>query len=91
METNIKSIIPLAAADGVDLSTALGCAVGADGALGGNFGVVTVEGADKVSVAALQATAAFAARTLLRIANDEQWPRMQRSKAEVARWKRENR
>lgn len=46
---------------------------------------------DKVPVAALQETAAFAACALLYIANDEQWPNMQRSKAEVARWKRENR
>ena len=36
-----------------------------------------------------EATAAFAARALLRIANDANWPDMQRSKAEVARWKRE--
>ncbi len=46
---------------------------------------------DKIRVDALQDTAAFAARALLHIANDEQWPNMQRSKAEVARWKRENR
>ena len=55
METNLKSIVPLDTASGVDLSAKLGCAVGVDSSgnatLGGNFGVVVVEGASRVSVA----------------------------------------
>lgn len=42
MEANEKAIIPLDAADGVDFGGALGCAVGFDGALGGNAGVLIV-------------------------------------------------
>lgn len=42
METNLKAIVPLDAATGVDFSAALGCAVGADGALGGDYGVLVV-------------------------------------------------
>jgi hypothetical protein len=42
METNLKAIVPLNAATGVDFSAALGCAVGADGALGGDYGVLVV-------------------------------------------------
>jgi len=56
-----------------------------------HFYHMAADTADKVSLGALQETAAFAARVLLRIANDDAWPGMQRSKAEVARWKRENR
>ncbi len=42
MEANLKAIIPLDADTGVDFSDALGCAVGFDGALGGNAGVLIV-------------------------------------------------
>lgn len=42
METNLKAIVQLDADSGVDFSAALGCAVGADGALGGDFGVIVV-------------------------------------------------
>lgn len=54
-----------------------------------HFYHMAADTADKVRIDDLQATAAFAARALLRIANDANWPDMQRSKAEVARWKRE--
>ena len=54
METNLKAIVPLDAATGVDFSASLGCAVGADGALGGNFGVLVV--VDPIAAGAATAT-----------------------------------
>lgn len=51
MEANLKAIIPLTAATGVDLSDQLGCAVGFDGNLGGNAGVIIVDGETDVTVA----------------------------------------
>ena len=42
MEKSNKAIVQLDAYSGVDFSAALGCAVGADGALGGDFGVIAV-------------------------------------------------
>ncbi len=42
---------------------------------------------EKVSLTDLRDGAAFAARILLRAASDEQWPRMRRGAAEIARWR----
>jgi hypothetical protein len=43
--------------------------------------------AEKISLTDLRDCAAFAARFLLRAANDDQWPRMRRTAAEVKQWK----
>lgn len=55
MERNPKGIVRLASATGVDLSAAVGLAVGIDASgnatLGGDFGVVTVAYQDGVAVA----------------------------------------
>ena len=56
-----------------------------------HFYHMAADTADKVRVEDLQAKAAFVARILMRIANDDNWPLAPRSKAQVARWKREGR
>lgn len=59
METNLKAIVRLNAYSGVDFKDSLGCAVGADGQLGGNFGVIAV--VEPVAAGATTSTSAAVA------------------------------
>jgi Zn-dependent M28 family amino/carboxypeptidase len=65
------------------------------GVAGGKFGPAIQHFAhmagdtpDKISLTDLRDTAAFIARMLVRAANDDQWPDMRRSAAEVSDWQR---
>lgn len=52
-----------------------------------HFAHMAADTPEKVSIDSLRAAAAFAARILVRAANDDAWPRMRRSRAEVKAWR----
>jgi hypothetical protein len=51
-----------------------------------SFGHMAADTPDKISLTDLREGAAFAARILLRAANDDQWPCLRRTPAEVREW-----
>jgi len=53
-----------------------------------HYGHMAADTPDKVSLTDLRDCAAFAARMIVRAANDQRWPRMRRTHAEVAEWEK---
>jgi hypothetical protein len=57
------------------------------GPLGRQYPHTAADTLDKISLTDLRDCAAFSARILLRVASDDAWPSMRRSKKEIATWR----